>query len=112
MREWVFRSLGNHHRGVGDRGGDPNRGEADDRGGGAAHEHIGERAVLGVGGAGHRGLPLSNLAQADLELSMMELSRVPAFPAVAFVTPQTHTKSRGFPWNFRSCFARAQLSRA
>jgi hypothetical protein len=45
---------------------------------------------LGVGGAGHRGLPLSHLAQADLELSMMQLSRDPTFPAVAFVTPQTH----------------------
>ena len=43
---FVVSSLGDHHRGIRDGGCDPNRSQADDGCQRAAHEHIGEGAVL------------------------------------------------------------------
>ena len=103
----VRRFLGDHPGSVRDSGCQPNRNQADGCCESAAHEHIGERAVLVVG---HRGHPLRiSCSRTILSFPMCELSRASTPSAVSFGTPQTAQKNPHV-WDFFAPMLRSAMA--
>jgi hypothetical protein len=59
---------------------------------------------LGVGGAGHRGLPFRISLKPISSFRWWDYSAIRPFSLWLLPHRKRTLKSRGFPWNFRSCF--------